>query len=178
MRADAQVAMFGYFDEPEPKQRCFIGIDNGITASIGIIKEDGSYHFYTAPTKNEQDYTKAKKRVTRIDGVKLMEILSIASPESMVLVERPMINPQRWIASMSAIRAWEATITILETMKLPFAPIDSKEWQKVLLPQGCQKDDLKIASLDIGKRLFPAIDTNHPDRDGMLIAEFCKRKHR
>lgn len=160
------------------KSRYFIGIDNGISGSVGIVSEDGTYSFCPTPTTNAQDYTKAKKKVTRINGVKLIELLSSASPESMVLVERPMINPRRWVASMSAIRAWEATIIILETMRLPFSVIDSKEWQRVLLPSGCTGDELKTASLDIGKRMFPAIESKHPDRDGILIAEYCKRKHR
>ena len=33
--------------------------------------------------------------------------------------------------------------------------IDSKEWQKELLPSGCKGEELKTASRDIGCRLFP-----------------------
>ena len=39
--------------------------------------------------------------------------------------------------------------------------------------------ELKAASLDIGKRLFPLyaeVMEKQKDADGMLIAEFCRRK--
>ena len=55
--------------------------------------------------------------------------------------------------------------------------VDSKDWQKVLLPKGTKgSDELKKASLDIGNRLFPQFaDNKHKDRDGILIAEYGRR---
>jgi hypothetical protein len=87
-----------------------------------------------------------------------------------------MVNSTRFNASLSAIRALEATLIALEESKLPYEYIDSKEWQKHLLPKGLKgSDELKKASLDIGKRLFPSLELKK-DADGVLIAEYLRRK--
>ncbi len=167
------------FSLPGDKQRVFAGIDNGVTGSIGIIFDDGTYSFCKTPTKTELNYTKAKQNITRIRPVELAEILSVAGPGSMVLIERPMVNPTRFKATVSALRAFEATITILETLGLPYSCVDSKSWQRALLPSGVTGDALKSASLSVGCRLFPETKSNsHPDRDGMLIAQYCKQQYR
>jgi hypothetical protein len=87
-----------------------------------------------------------------------------------------MVNPGRFFASMSAMRALESTLIVLELHNIPFVYLDSKEWQQVLLPKSLKKDDLKKASLDIGKRLFPKLPLKG-DADGILIAEYLKRKN-
>ena len=94
-----------------------------------------------------------------------------------VICERPMINPTRWKASMSAIRCWEAQLIILEVLGVSHQFVDSKEWQKMMLPKGIKgSDEQKKASKDIGKRLFPSLaDFKHTDFDGILIAEFARR---
>ena len=96
-----------------------------------------------------------------------------------VVCERPMINPTRWKASMSAIRCWEAQLIILEVLGVPHQFVDSKEWQRELLPKGIKgSDEQKKASKDIGKRLFPSLaDFKHTDFDGLLIAEYARRKN-
>lgn len=163
----------------EEKQRAYIGIDNGISGSIGIIYEDGTHEFFKTPTNKAQDYTKAKQQVTRVKPLELTKILSKAGLGSMVILERPMVNPKMFKNSMSAMRCFEATITILETLNLPYEVIDSKEWQRDLLPKGTAGEELKKASLDMGNRLFPNTKlVNHPDCDGMMIAKYCKIKHR
>lgn len=79
---------------------------------------------------------------------------------------------------MSAIRALEATLTVLEFLKIPYAFCDSKEWQRELLPKGLRKEELKTASLQVGKRLFPSVNFDgFKDADGLLIAEYCRRKY-
>lgn len=169
----------GQWEQPKANSRFYIGIDNGVSGSIGMINADtGGFRFIRTPVKKELNYTKAKAYINRIDAIELTKILSVCASNSMVLIERPMVNPGRWVASVSAIRALEATQTVLEQLGLPYAFIDSKEWQKVLLPSGLKGEELKKASLDVGKRLFPNIEGKHADFDGMLLAEFCKRKHR
>lgn len=169
----------GLMEQIKPKQRGWAGVDNGVSGSIGIIYEDGTYEFYKTPVRKEQDYTKAKKQVNRVMPLELTKILSKLSPASMVMIERPMINSTRFNASMSAIRCYEATITVLETLGLPYVIVDSKQWQKGILPSGISGDDLKKASLDIGNRMFPETKkVKHPDCDGMLIANHCKQKFR
>lgn len=163
--------------------RYYIGIDNGVTGSIGIIAEDKSeVSFWKTPIIKQQDYTKAKKNITRINGVLLKEELELYQKGEdiipFVLVERPMVDPTRFVATTSALRALEATLITLEMLNLPYQFIDSKEWQKELLPKGIKgSEELKKASHDIGCRLFPTLDSNyHTDFDGLLIAEYARRK--
>ena len=164
-----------------------IGIDNGISGSIGILSKDGSIaEFILPPTKSEQNYTKTKKNITRIDYPKLVEIFEVYShPDAFdkvtvhVMLERPMVNPGRLQATFSALRAMEATLIMLEELRLPYEYLDSKAWQKMLLPAGTKgSDELKKASHDIGIRLFPQFKDQiekQGDADGILIAEYCRR---
>lgn len=157
--------------------RTYIGIDNGVSGSIGIISDWGNL-FQKTPTFSEQDYTKERKNVTRLNAMELYKILSDYSrSNSLIILERPMVNPGRWVATSSALRCHEAMLVTFNLLELPYMFIDSKEWQKELLPKNCSKEFLKSASLDIGNRLFPEFKgVNHPDRDAILIAEYCKRK--
>jgi hypothetical protein len=158
--------------------RAFIGIDNGSSGSIGIIHGDVSL-FCETPSKSEQSYTKKKANITRVDYSALYRLLTQFKDDCFILLERPMVNPQRFMASTSALRALEATLVVVENLKIPHAYIDSKAWQKILLPSGIKgSDELKKASLDIGCRLFPQhsdLIKSHKDADGILIAEYCRR---
>ena len=156
----------------------YIGIDNGITGSIGII--DGEYsQFFHTPTVRELSYTKAKKFIERIDWRELKKILTRDDEVKMVGLERPLVDSTKFVATQSAMRSLEATLIILEALKLPYEYLDSKEWQKVMLPDGVKgSDELKKASLDIGKRLFPQhAELYKKDADGILIAEYIRRKY-
>ena len=156
----------------------YVGIDNGVSGTIGIV---GLLTYFTrTPVKSEQNYTKKKGNITRVDVVSLRKLLDV--PVQKVLIERPFVNPKMFQASLSAIRAMEATIGVLESLNIPFEYIDSKEWQKELLPKGTKgTPDLKKASMDIGCRLFPQfrdLIVKHGDADGLLIAEYCRIKNR
>lgn len=164
--------------------KVYIGIDNGSSGSIGIIAEDGRVRFGSIPSKKEQSYTKKKQNITRVDVKNLQNLLQefwydqkYLTNKVFVLIERPMVNPTRFKASISAARALEAVINVVELMGLSYQYIDSKEWQKALLPEGTEgTDELKKASLQIGTRLFPQVESKHKDRDGLLIAEYARRK--
>jgi hypothetical protein len=158
----------------------YIGIDNGVSGSIGILTGDESY-FFKIPTKSEQSYTKTKKNITRISVIEFTTLLKNLDvlENTCVVIERPMVNPGRFTATLSAMRALEATIIVLEQLQLPYLYLDSKEWQKSLLPSGIKgSPELKKASLDIGKRLFPHLGEEiqkQKDADGLLIAEYARR---
>jgi len=171
----------------------FIGIDNGVTGSVGaIVQMEGASRrqisFASVPTTMEQSYTKTKKNISRIDHFALERMLAPwvcgdADSTVMVLVERPMICPGRFVATTSALRALEAVLIVLERVcnegPVPMDYIDSREWQKVLLPQGLKGPELKTASATVGCRLFPsmaAVIKKQKDADGLLIAEYCRRK--
>ena len=162
--------------------KTIIGIDNGVTGTIGVINGNHGDDFIQTPIIKQQDYTKKKKIVSRIDVEKMSAYLSIHVPRPdrvMCIIERPMVNPGRFNATMSAIRALESMLTILEFLEYPYVFIDSKEWQKALLPSGFKGSDLKIASKDIGIRMFPRFKElilKHGDADGILIAEYGRMK--
>ncbi len=167
--------------------KAWVGIDNGVSGSLAMVTEKGQARFAPTPTRVEQSYTKTVQQITRIDGQKLytwlLDSLSsmdylIHKDRVLVILERPFVNPKGFKATVSGLRALEATLIVCESLLLPVQYIDSREWQKVMLPEGLQGPaELKAASLDIGRRLFPQIDSKMKDRDSLLIAEFARRKN-
>lgn len=166
--------------------KVYIGIDNGTTGTIAIIKKKETI-YVSMPIKKEQSYTKKKQNISRIDIVKLKDFfwsscrIPNSNRERFCLIERPMVNPMRFKASMSAIRALEATLVVLEELDIPYQYIDSKEWQGYFLPKNILKlksknksAELKRAAVDVARRLFPKIKTK--DADSILIAEYARRK--
>lgn len=161
--------------------KTYIGGDNGVSGSWALIS-DGAALFVPVPVKREQNYTKAKATITRVDVFALEDILRRwidgRVNDVRVFLERPMVNPGRFKATTSALRSLEATLVCLERIGLSFEYVDSKQWQKELLPKGLKGAELKHASKDIGKRLFPGLSKEidkQKDADGLLIAEWARR---
>jgi hypothetical protein len=161
--------------------RIYVGIDNGVTGSIGVVSNRHSAYQMKTPVVKELYYTKKKAFMTWIDFEELLrELGNLMYDENVkvfVGIERPMINPTRFKATISAVCAWQATLLALKFLKIPYEYIDSKEWQKALLPAGLEKEELKQASMDIARRLYPTARIEGADADGLLIAEHMKRKH-
>ena len=165
--------------------KIYIGIDNGVTGTIAWMGEGVAADMIETPVKSEQSYTKEKKNITRIDYPEVVKRLKeitrlLDSPaEALAVIERPMINPMRFTASVSAARSLEATLIAIESLGIPRMYVDSRQWQKALLPHGCKGPELKHASADIGCRLFPdreKIIGKHKDADALLIAEWARRE--
>lgn len=166
----------------------YIGIDNGPSGSVGIIKFSDGHRvneYHKIPIRMEQDYTKKKGSVTRIDHKALSLLISEAISDArtsdvLVLLERPMKCPMRFRATVSAMRALESVLIVIENLGLRKEYIDSREWQKVLLPEGTKgTSDLKKASTDIGSRFFPELQMeieSRGDADGILLAEYAVRR--
>ena len=165
--------------------KLYIGVDNGTTGTIGWVGENIAPGMILTPTFKEQSYTKAKKIISRIDHMALKsEIIELMAgmihEDVIVIMERPRINPMQFSTSISAARSLEATLCIVEDLGLPRMYCDSRDWQTVLLPKGTKgSPELKKASMDIGCRLFPSqadLIVKHKDADGLLIAEWARRK--
>lgn len=167
----------------------YFGLDNGVSGSYGIVSVDYATGevkstFGLTPAKKELSYQKSKTAYrTRLDYRSffiLLKELKESSDRIIFCMERPMINATRMQASLSAIACLEATLIALEELEIPYSYIDSKEWQKVLLPSGLKgSDEQKKASMDVGCRLFPEhkeLIQKHKDADGILIAEYLHRK--
>jgi len=162
--------------------RAYIGIDNGVSGSLALIIP-GFTGFKPMPSNKEQSYTKAKAQITRVDWRRLDITLATwchYGDESIrVFIERPFVNPKGFKATVSALRCLEATLISIEKARLSYEYVDSRQWQKVLLPKGCKGLDLKTASRDIGCRLFPEHSVaikEHKDADSLLIAEWARRE--
>lgn len=163
----------------------YLGIDNGVSGSLGFVTDHSSDMLFM-PVRSELSYTKAVRHITRIDWRELRNSLVLVLGEALssrrvkVFLERPMVNPGRFQATSSALRALEATLIVLEALKLPLQYVDSKQWQKVMLPSGLKgPEQLKKASADIGCRLFPHLSGaigKQKDADGILIAEWARRE--
>lgn len=158
--------------------KIYIGIDNGTSGTIAVIGDVITPVFVHTPIKKEQNYTKAKKIISRLDCTAFLDIVKQKEDaEVTVLLERPLVNPTRFVATTTALRCFEAELILLEILRYRIIYIDSKEWQSKMLPKGIKgSDELKKLSLDVGNRLFPQFrDFKHPDRDGLLIAEYGRR---
>lgn len=160
----------------------YIGIDNGVSGTIGVVSNEEGFQSVNVitPVFSQQNYTKAKANINRVNTKELKLILKPFREGGFLLIERPMVNPGRFKATTSALRSLEASLIVIEDLEIPFQYIDSKEWQKALLPSGLKGPELKTASVDIGIRLFPEhkeLITKHKDADGILIAEYARRQN-
>lgn len=156
----------------------FIGADNGVTAFWTILENGQGKEHFPLPVKKELSYTKAKAYISRVDYNALKTLLEPYSGTNTLLgIERPMVNPTRFQASISAVRCLEATLIILEELKIPYYYIDSKQWQKKFLPSGCiGTPELKKASKQIALRMHPELG-EILDGDSVLIAEYMKQTY-
>jgi hypothetical protein len=158
--------------------KTFVGIDNGVTGSIGVIHPDGKSSFLETPVIKVPSYTKKKQFMHRIDWAGLNQNLP---DDSVVVIERPMVNPGAFMATASALRALEATLIVMEMRGLEYVYIDSKEWQSEFISSSIiGHKEMKDASKRIGIQLFPNHTSKinkHGDADGILIAEYARRKY-
>ena len=161
-------------------------IDNGSSGSIGMVTS-GRSGFVLTPIRKMQDYTKRKKTISRLN-VKLFEALIAGwAPDpdrTMVYLERPLINSTMFNTSIVAARLFEAQLVTLESMGYPYQIVDSKDWQRGVLPssgkKGTTSSILKKESMDIGTRLFPMhaqLIGKHKDADGILGAYSLAQKN-
>jgi hypothetical protein len=166
------------------KEKIWISVDNGSTGSIGFVNKDiTNYGFIKTPKKRVRDYTIAKNYISRLDHDCFKKIFKDFKEKydiQKIILERPLKNPSLFKASVSGIRFFEAQIVILEQLELDYIVVDSKQWQKEILGKDIKGSKmLKAESLNIGYKIFPnmkEIIVKHGDADGLLIAEYFRRK--
>jgi len=177
----------------------YIGIDNGVTGSVCVLDERGRLLFYgPTPVEKRQNYTKKKCMFNRVVGRQLAEILRPYAGSSSIALERPVTSARMgWNTIQSGLRCDEATIVVIEVLGMRYEYVDSRQWQKVMLPslespkkappgataeekkaiklRNAQlKKQTKILSLEMGRRLFPETKFKG-DADAALIAEWARR---
>lgn len=163
--------------------RTYIGIDNGVTGAIAYVNDD-VYGMISTPTFEQLNYTKIKSKTRRLDvnafEKYILELIERFGKNNLnIILERPMVNPGRFKATISAVRCLEATLIVLEKLKLSYRYIDSKEWQKVMLPGRLKATELKWASQNRGCVLFPDYQDMinvRKDADALLMAEYARMK--
>lgn len=155
----------------------FIGIDNGVSGSVAVVDRGGALLLYEpTPLVNKLNYTKTKSFVNLVDTVKLEAMLRPYITGSLI-IERPMINPGRWGATVSAIRCHTLQEDLFDRIQIRYRFVDSKEWQKQMLPEGLKGSaELKKASLHVGRRRFPTAKFKK-DADAALMAEYARQKN-
>lgn len=147
-----------------------LSFDNGVSGGVSVLNEQGEVLLHSpTPIKKELSYTKAKNWIHRLNFQDLVEMIT-PYKHCKCFIERPMVNPGRFKATISAIRCLEATLIVLEQLNIPIFYLDSKEWQRKLLPSGLVKEELKTAAKQIAKRKFPNITIHNAD--SLLIAEY------
>lgn len=150
----------------------YIGQDNGVTSTIGILSDDSDPIFVKTPTKQV-------KGERRLDHKRYRELLEPYAGNAVAVLERPFTHPNRYRASISAAKCHEAMRIILEQLDIPYEVIDSRNWQHPLFTGAYKKLTPKQASLELGNQLFPQFKQHkHADRDGLLIAYWLKNNHK
>lgn len=178
-----------------------IGIDNGATGSIASwIVNDNIIDFIETPSKHELNYQKEISYIDRIDFSKLKtwieskieytKILYQRDIKCLVVMERPMVNPQRFESSLNAVRAFESVLIILNLLNLSYLIIDSKKWQHHFFGKNTMMIDLKNSSYKLGNQFLEtykefnlntytnmiSINKRHGDADGLLITRYAIEK--
>lgn len=177
-----------------------IGLDNGATGTVcSIIPEMNYIDFIQTPSIISLDYPKDLQYISRIDINELSKWIKkkikkakkfYNQPIKMIVVmQRPMVNPQRFKQSGNALRALEATIIMLQSLQIDYVIIDSKKWQHYFFGKNTMILDLKAQSMKKGlqilnnykirvkdKELMSDIIKKHGDADGMLICQFAVEK--
>ena len=156
----------------------YIGWDNGVTGALAIIRKNNSAEWFKMPVKYELSFQKVEQHINRVDVVALRAILkgwNITPTDTLITIERPLLNPMRWKSSISASRCLEATLIVTEELGFELDFIDSKQWQRVLLPGIKGSDELKKASLELGKKLYPNLKLKK-DADSLLIAYWAMNR--
>ncbi len=186
------------------------GLDNGATGTISCIIKypDSVYQIYfeKTPADNVMDYQKTPQYIARINWKKLKDwfenIIKIETNnyikkynfdekdvKILVVLERPMINAERFKQSKNAARAFEATLIVLEMLNLEnnYVIIDSKKWQHYFFGKNTVLIDLKEASKNMGIEFLKSISktkykkiidiiNSHGDADSLLISKYALEK--
>lgn len=154
----------------------FVGIDNGVTGSIGVIK-DNEYFLYKTPVRKCIDFNKKReKQVSRLDVNKFRELLNFNTFDVIIALERPLINPRNFYATLTAVRCFEAMLIVIEEYNYKYVVIDSKLWQRKYLGKDVRGADLKVVSKEKGLILF-GDKGNFKDYDGLFIAYYLMENY-
>lgn len=175
--------------------KLYLGIDNGSTGSYTFLNGNGELLcFKPVPTFKLKKWTTSSKQghITVIDIESLKRELELIIKDKNIdeivcNIERPAVGFSGWSiwTSLSGVVAWVSVQYVLISLGIKYNTIDSKQWQKLLIPQALGKKDskkkkrgernkyLKIESDKLARELFPDITLkNSGDGDSINIAYY------
>lgn len=159
-------------------------MDNGVSGGFALISPAGTPVVFSTPVFETFGYQKAAKKFNRFDHKAFRNIMFGYFPEGTqkfhFVIERPMVMPARFEATVSALRCYEALLVAIEIHfpESSFETIDSRAWQPKMLPSGIKGPELKKASMQRGLELFPTCADwirKQKDADPLMILEFARR---
>jgi hypothetical protein len=163
----------------------FVGVDNGPTALWTILGADGKLvaHF-PVPTKTTKNYQRTVDReVTRINVHQLREMFRpYVGKNILFAVEKPMVMPQRFQATLTAVRAFEATLVAFELMQqdgvgVSYTIANSLDWQKPMIPEAlARKEKGKLAEKRRKKLLAACKKKGKTREETARILEWATKK--
>lgn len=155
----------------------WIGIDNGVSGSIGIIGTG-----IEPMMVNAREYTRKKKRGgLEVDPTAFLQIITEHGPVSGVVLEKPFRGQFR-NTEVSAAHFDSVARTIMELHQIPFIQVDSREWQKPLLKitqKKGVKNDTKRISLEAGVLRWPSLRAqieDQGDADALFLATHARHE--
>jgi len=158
-----------------------IGIDNGVTGTICVLTGDGRFiSWHKTPTFDYTDYSKRGRVMRRIQKEELALILAPYVQTNMkVFLEYPFTGNGDSMfnrAIFSAGWSFGDTVDVMEKLKIGFEVLPAVRWQQVMLPDVKGRMQLKKASRDRAKMLFPKLVLPAgEDGDAVLMSEYCRR---
>lgn len=158
----------------------YIGVDNGLTGGIALIKGE-ELELHVMPVMND-----GKKK--RVDVAELHSLLACYARDSFVIYESPS-GSQGVKPAVSMADSFARVESMLILGGFRREPITARKWQKIFwsVPRKTAKDekfDTKAAALNKARQLWPIQNWLKNEKckkahDGMvdaaLIAEFCRR---
>lgn len=152
-----------------------IGIDNGVTGTYCVVGPDNSIlDFGPIPVVTMQDWTKAKKKITRIDFPSVIDIFHKWRP-SVIGIERPLHNARMFTATVSGARALESVLIAIEVMDIPYSIISARDWQKQYISGGLGGTKARsMARAITGNEAWREAIQKHGDCDSYFIARFAR----
>lgn len=153
----------------------YIGIDNGVSGTVGILDDGEKVVFFKTPVIKSKHYAKSRDMLTRIDRKKLQKLLEPHLP-ALALIEAPFTNPGMFQATLSNHRSHAEISGVLEDLGITFETVLPRTWQPAVLGDVSGRELLKEASLKKAKELFPKLIIKAPDADGLTIAVYLKSK--
>lgn len=134
----------------------FVGIDNGVTGAVAILRPGREAEVLRVPTRKVGEDN-------RIDCRSLWSLL-FALGESKIVFEQGQKQP-KWgcIGNFANGRSHGVVETVVELLKVPYRPVNPKDWQADVF-KGIRKADMdtKSAAKEFCRRTFPNVSLVPP----------------